>query len=378
MGLPQALARGVESDGGHWYLARSGLSATADAILNTAAMLGRDWHYSLDALHLRLGDVRDTLAPPPSRPSAPSAPSPSSTPSHSSHRTSTSAAPAAPASTAAGGIWARARAYRLNADATLTGRAFDEYAYGLTTGADRAFRLGDHSATALLGAFLDLGRIDRDFAGPGATGHTNNLSAGLYATWLHDAGWHADLVLKADRYKHRFDTLTADARPIHGAYSSNAQGLSLELGRRLQRHPATAANPAAAGWWVEPAAQAALAWLHGASYRTAPGNQTLDVRLDTARAAQYRAQVRFGRALANSRWTPYGKFGVVKTDTTGGAIHAAGERFAPDYDGWREEFGLGASYRVSETSQLYFDYEYARAPAYERPWSLHLGYRQLW
>jgi outer membrane autotransporter protein len=314
--------------------------------------------------------------------------------SHSSHD-SHSSPPAA-----AGNIWLRARGYRLHAGAGLTGRAFDEYAYGLTAGGDRAFRPGDSAgallagSTLLAGGFIDMGRVTRDFAGAGNTGDTGALSAGLYATWLHDVGWHADLVLKADRYKHRFDALTADARPVHGAYSSDAQGLSLEIGRRLERpaantvaaYPANAASAAAsaadataaAGWWVEPGVQAAVVWLRGADYRTTPGNQTLDVTVGAARAAQYRAQVRFGKQLRDTRWQPHGKFGVVKTDTAGGALRAAGETFAPDYDGWREEFGLGTAYRINGYSQLYFDYEYGKASNYERPWSLNLGYRRLW
>jgi outer membrane autotransporter protein len=263
----------------------------------------------------------------------------------------------------------RARGYHLNADNRLTGLAFDEYVYGLTAGGDKIFHRDDCHAALLLGGFLDLGRITRDFAGAGNTGHTANLSAGLYGTWLHDAGWHADLVLKADRYKHHFDARTADARTVAGDYASAAQGLSLELGRRLAR---------ADGWWLEPGAQAAVAWLRGAHYRTTPGNQSLDVQVSAARAAQYRAQIRFGRVIANSRWAPHGKFGVVKTDTTGGALRAAGETLAPAPDGWRGEFGLGASLRLDARSQLYLDYEYSKAAHYERPWSLNLGYRTLW
>ncbi|MDR0353121.1 MAG: autotransporter outer membrane beta-barrel domain-containing protein, partial [Opitutaceae bacterium] len=381
----------------NWYLARAHLSATADAILNTAALLARDWHYSLDALYLRMGDVRVEAAS--RRLSAPHSPKTHSSATHSPNPHS----PETPspekrqdAASTTGNIWARARAYRLHADAGLTGRAFTQYAYGLTAGGDRAFRLDEHAGTALLGGFIDQGRIDRDFAGAGATGHTSNLSAGLYAAWLHDAGWHADLVLKADRYKHRFDTLTAAGHPVRGAYTSAAQGLSLELGRRFEQNRhleqgnhleqnrylgqnhRLASSPAGAGWWVEPAAQAAIAWLRGADYRTTPGNQTLDVKLDTARAAQYRALVRFGRTLANSRWTPYGKFGVARTDTAGGTIHAGGKPFVPDCDGWREEFGFGASWRIDAESQLYLDYEYSKAARHERPWSLHLGHRRLW
>jgi outer membrane autotransporter protein len=118
--------------------------------------------------------------------------------------------------------------------------------------------------------------------------------------------------------------------------------------------------------------------MHGATYRTTPGNQTLDVTLATARATQYRAQLRFGRQLRDPRWRPYGKFAVVKTDTAGGEIRVAGETFAPDCDGWRGEFGFGASYQLTARAQLYLDYEYTKSAHYERPWSLNLGYRVLW
>ncbi|OAM87253.1 hypothetical protein AW736_23645 [Termitidicoccus mucosus] len=353
----------------NWYLYRAGLSATADAIIGTAAMLGRDWHYSLDALYLRMGDVRAELLPAAVGPDLASGReyvNPSAmggaTQGRALHRGADARSPQP-----AGNIWMRARGYRLNADNRLTGRAFDEYVYGLTTGGDKAFR--HDGSTTLLGGFVDLGRIERDFSRAGGTGHTNGLTAGLYGTWLHDAGWHADLVLKADRYKHRFDTLTADGGRVQGGYSSDAQGVSLEAGRRLER---------ADGWWVEPTAQAAVAWLRGATYRSGSGHATFEVKAACARAAQYRALVRFGRRIADSKWIPYGKFGVVKTDTAGGAVRLAGEAFVPDYDGWRAEAGVGATYRVSGRSQLYFDYEYSKAARYERPWSLNFGCRRLW
>jgi hypothetical protein len=53
------------ADAANWYLARFGLSATADAIINTTAMLGRDWHYALDSLYLRMGDFRADWSPAP-------------------------------------------------------------------------------------------------------------------------------------------------------------------------------------------------------------------------------------------------------------------------------------------------------------------------
>lgn len=166
-----------------------------------------------------------------------------------------------------------------------------------------------------------------------------------------------------------FEVSTVNGRPVRGRYNSEALGASLELGRRLER---------ADGWWLEPSVQAAVARLGGASYRTTPANAAIDVKVDDATAAQYRGQVRFGRQLKDTRWAPYGKFAVVKAYTDGGTIRAHNRDLSVDFDGWRMEFGAGASYRISDLSQLYLDYEYGRAAHYERPWAFNLGYRRLW
>jgi outer membrane autotransporter protein len=332
---------------GTWYLYSTGLSQAADAIIDTATLLAQDWHYSLDALHLRMGDIRaETL-----------------------RGGSTSTSTSNSAAGTAGGVWMRSRGYRLNADNVLTGRGVEQYAGGVTAGGDKAFET--ESGVNLLGAFIDMGRITRDF-GRNSNGETGSVSAGLYGTILKTNGWHADLVLKADRYKHRFEVSTVNGRPVHGRYNSEAYGVSLEIGRRLER---------ANGWWVEPMAQAAVARLTGAGYRTTPDSVAIEVKVDDATAAQYRGLVRFGRRLRDTRWTPYGKFGMVRTDTDGGAIRAHERRFDPatlELDGWRVEFGAGTGYRINDISQVYIDYEYGKAAHYERPWSLNLGYRRLW
>ncbi|MDF9827863.1 outer membrane autotransporter protein, partial [Ereboglobus sp. PH5-10] len=79
-----------------------------------------------------------------------------------------------------------------------------------------------------------------------------------------------------------------------------------------------------------------------------------------------------------SRWAPYGKFAAVSVESSDGEITAHGRTFEANYDGKRVEFGLGTSYRIDAISQVYIDYEYAKAQFYERPWSLNLGYRRLW
>jgi outer membrane autotransporter protein len=342
-------------DGRTWYLYSTGLSHLADAIIDTAALMNLDWHFSLDSLHLRMGEVRDgNLRYAPSD-------SPSTSPS-----TLNSAANGGGGGGGLGNVWVRARAYNLNATTPESGHAIEQYAYGVTGGADKSF-ITETGAT-LVGGFIDMGRVTRDFKRD-SEGKTDNISVGVYGTLLRNSGMHADFVLKADRYKHTFDVDTAPGQSAHARYNSEAVGASLELGYRWGRPD---------GWWVEPGVQAALVWLGGADYRTTPENMAIAVHVDHRWSAQYRAMVRFGRRLPGTRWAPYGKAGAVKIDSTGGEIRAGDRAFTPGFDGWRAELGAGASYQVGEDSQFYFDYEYARSTAYERPWSLNLGYRHLW
>jgi outer membrane autotransporter protein len=322
------------SDPGAWYLADSGLASVADAIIGTAAMAGKDWHYSIDALYLRMGDVRAAWQTP---------------------------APGA----ARGNVWARARAYRLKANYKLLGRSFDETLHGLTAGADYAFRPREE-ITLLAGAFFDGGRVTRDFVNHGG-GESGTFGAGLYASLLFENGWHGDLVLKSDRSKNSFDARTVDSRLTRGRYNSTAEGFSAELGRRFQLKD---------DWWFESSLQLATAWLDAAAYEAQTSESPIPVRVDGSRSTQYRGGLRIGRMV--DRWTPYAKIAWAKTDTAGGVIHAHTRAFDPGMNGWRFETGAGASLRLGDRAALHFDYEYATADAYQRPWSIHLGYRTQW
>ncbi|WP_277557728.1 autotransporter outer membrane beta-barrel domain-containing protein [Ereboglobus sp. PH5-10] len=335
-----------ETDPANWYLANptgtgdepSPYSDAGQTIVNSASLLGLSWHYGMDSLHKRMGDVRaENLAA-----NAP----------------------------LTGNVWMRGYTYRLNALSPMRSSRFSQDTYGITAGADKALRNSSANATWLLGAFIDMGGTDRDFRNAD-DGSSTNVGLGLYATWLGDAGWYADIVLRADRYKHDFESRPYGGATVSGDYTSKAQGLSVEFGRMLKR---------ADGWWLEPSVQISQGWLNGDTYETEssdPGNR-MTVRVSDSDTLQYRGQLRFGRQLLSSRWHPYGKIGAARVDANGGEITALDTKVGPTYRGWRMEAGLGAAYRIDDGSQVYLDYEYAKAPAYERPWSLSLGYRRMW
>jgi outer membrane autotransporter protein len=266
-----------------------------------------------------------------------------------------------------GNLWLRTRAYRLNALNDQTGYTYRAFNYGVTAGMDKLFPT--QTGVTLLGAFIDAGRTDRQFDNAG-TGRSNTMALGVYLTLLNTRGWYADLVGRVDRHSNTFDARAYDGNLTHGNYSATSQGVSLELGKRFTRQN---------GWWVEPSLQAAIVWMNAASFNTRATDtqRALRVTIDNAQSAQYRAQVRFGKQIRDSRWTPYGKIAAVAIDTQSPAIASHGTTIHPPGTCKRVEFGLGTSYRITLTSQFYADYQYDRAPRYERPWSINLGYRRI-
>ncbi|OAM91059.1 autotransporter outer membrane beta-barrel domain-containing protein [Termitidicoccus mucosus] len=316
----------VQQRGGEVILAYGGQTSLADAVLSTTGILGADWHYSLDSLRSRLGELRNrTDGTPP------------------------------------GSGWVRANAYHLDADREVAGDAFGQDTYEFSTGMDRALPLG--RATLYAGGYGVFGRSERDYDRYGA-GRTIHLGLGLYASWLHASGLYVDLVARVDRYENRLAVHEADGYSTEARYNSAGLGFSAEAGWCL------------AVWknlWLEPSLSAAVARLTTPDYETDDG---LGVSISDATSAQYRAQLRLGVDLG--RWQPHLRLAGVDCETSGGQVLVYGDTYTPKVDGWRIEAGAGFSFLINDTNQVYFDYEYSKADTYTRPWALSLGYRHAW
>ncbi|MDR0354032.1 MAG: autotransporter outer membrane beta-barrel domain-containing protein [Opitutaceae bacterium] len=320
-----------------WYLADAGASSTANAIFNIGAMPGLDWNHTLDSLHLRLGDLRSL---------------------------ETESAAAAPPSA---GLWMRFRSSKLDAPDIPGGLGFKQQSNGLSFGADRMF--SRDKASYVLGVLVERSWLDCDF-NDGTQGDSSSASLGVYAGWLHNTGWFADLIGRIGRYK---NTLNVDGKPggITDAsfYSTDAQGISLELGRRFAL---------GGDWWLEAALQGALAHFDGDDYNVRIAGTEYPVSVDSSTTTQYRAQLRAGRRFLGANLYPYAKFAVANVDSTGGEIRAGTRAGHVDFDGARVEAGAGLTWRLTPRSHVYADYEYASADSYDRPWSINLGYRHAW
>lgn len=314
-----------------YYLAATdSLSRAGDAILKTAGVAGTEWHYGLDNVSKRMGDIRSTVA------------------------------------RDTGSVWARGYGYGLNASSSMNTSSFDQSVYGLDVGIDKARALGGSIISG--GAFIGMSTANRHFDNRGGTGESTGVGFGLYALWMHDAGWYASSVLKFDRHSNKLDPVGLDNHRTHAKYNSQTQGISLELGRRMTNK---------AGYWFEPSAQAAVAWINGVDYTaTHDSSGTMRVSIADAQAWQYNVQLRAG--MSCGQWQPYIKTGATKSNTNGGEVRVNGLEYCPWFDGWRFEVGFGAAYLINERNQVYLDYEYSRADKYERPVAINIGYRRIW
>lgn len=328
----------VMSDPNSYYLAVAGanpLTRTAQAVLSTAAIAGAEWHYKLDSLSQRMGDLRREIE--------------------------------ASDKDRFYNTWLRSSAYKLKAGRKLSGAPFDEDVYNFTFGADTGRRLGSGSATILIGVYGDIGYVDRDFDNR-STGRTNSYGGGLYATWLHQSGWYADFALKADTQQNKFTAHTIDNSEARGDYTGKAMGFSLELGRKIKLGQV---------WWIEPGVQVAAATFFKSDYETGNGIQVHVAENDSV---QYRAQVRFGRENINGRFQPYGRLAYARSRSGSLDVTADGLALSSDLDldDTRYELGIGASFLFNQKSQLYMEYEYATASHYDRPWAINIGFRRFW
>jgi len=350
-----------------WYLANgTRMSRAAAAIVSSAAVAGQDWNYQLDTLYKRMGDLRQ----PPYGGSAAAGSAGMSGMNG-----------AAGSVGGSGNLWLRGDFSRLNVGGELTGYGFHQYNYGATLGLDKSLGGGGAGGSMLwyIGAFGDMQRVTRGFdsdnGGNGGDGSTNTLGGGLYLTWLHSAGWYVDLVGRVDKNKNSFNAVASDGFVTHASYNNSVSGFSVEFGH-IFHWPQD--------WWIEPAVQYAQASIGGATYAaTADGQAPIAVRVDSSRASQTRMQFRFGEDGGdNPGWHPYVTLAVVYANTSDGLVNILNvddvKPFAANYDGWRWEVGFGAAYVINERSQFYYNYEYAHATRYSRPWTLSAGYRFMW
>ena len=280
-------------------------------------------------------------------------------------------------------IWMRGYAQRVNVNNKDTLVAFDETQYGTEIGADYGGHPTGHGAAIYIGAFLGYGGSTRDIAGMNLdNGDTTSAHAGAYITIINPDGWYVDIVGKYNHFKNTLNA-TSDNGLMNANYTINATGFSAEAGKRIEL---------GRGWYVTPAAQAAVAHIEAADYNTRTADPRTDLRVtqDPMSTRQLRAGAQLGYKLATKDGQiiqPYAKLYAARQWTNGGVITVYGlqsglpDLHGPYYStiqGSRIETGLGVNWQLTKAMQLYFDYDLAWARDYKKPYGLTLGANYAW
>ena len=319
-------------------VARGGVGPAGAAIVGAAAAMPLTWFAELDTIEKRLGDLH----------------------------LGTRNAPGA-------NLWLRAYDQRLNVNDKNTLVPFHEDQYGSEVGADYGGRQAGY--TTYMGGFLGYGGVSRTVenlpADNSAKGSATSFDAGLYLTYVNDNGWYVDAVGKYNHFKSKISA-TADNGSMNANYSNNAVGISVEGGQRIELRN---------NWYVTPNAQLAVTNISGANYAT---DTDIQVNQDTIRTMQLRAGALLGykHVVKNGQIVqPYVKAYLANQWVSGGQVTVANDPdspYDPQIKGARIDAGVGVNWVVTKGLQIYFDYEFAKAKDYTKPYGLTLGASYAW
>ncbi|MDR1305007.1 MAG: autotransporter-associated beta strand repeat-containing protein [Verrucomicrobiales bacterium] len=330
----------LDGNANHWWLMGSGLNTDGRVILSVAGAASLGWFAEQDSLLKRLGDLRLDYEQLDDRANF--------------------------AKHAEGDVWVRAYGQQVNAGGNASGASFRDTLWGTDIGADKLWQLNKRNLL-YTGVYGGYGQSSLDFRGLAASAESNSYQGGVYATWLHEAGWYADLVGKAAYLDNSFEVYDQGGKN-RGEYDNWAAGAALELGRKIQLP---------GQWFIEPQAQASYAHVFGSDYATRGGN-SIKVSQGDADILQLRFGSLFGKLIrlhGVSLLQPYVKVMGVEQVSRGGTVRADDGQWRPNYDGLRAQFGAGLIWQLDDQNQLHLDYEAEFGEKFDKPWGVNAGYR---
>lgn len=264
------------------------------------------------------------------------------------------------------GPWVRAFGgkYDLSAGG---GVAYQQRQQGISFGVDAPLPAAD--GQWMIGVMGGYSRSNLDLAS-GTDGHVDSYYAGLYSTWLGDAGYYVDALIKANRFSNDSDVSMSDGRRAGGDYDNFGVGGSLEVGKHIKL---------ADGWFVEPYGQVSALWVQGEDYALDNGMQA---RSNKANSLLAKVGTHIGRSYTladGGTLQPYLKVAAAQEFAKSNRVKVNDTySFNNDLSGGRGELGVGVVAQLSTAVQLHGDFDYSHGKNIEQPWGVSLGVRYVW
>ncbi|WP_410706126.1 autotransporter outer membrane beta-barrel domain-containing protein [Citrobacter amalonaticus] len=265
-------------------------------------------------------------------------------------------------SPAPGGMWGR----YLGSDTRISGAAGSGYKLrqsGFETGGDKVFAL-DESRLAV-GAFFSF-TDNRISNVRGGNSDVESTGGGLYATWADNSGLYVDGVVKFNHFSNTLQTQMSDGTPVHGDYSQNGYGVSLEVGKTFRMNETV---------WAEPYVRGTAFGADGKDIRLDNG---MKARIDSTKSLQAEAGVSVGMNLDVGGT-------VVKPYLTAAVSHEFADNnkvrindrydFSNDLSGTTGKYGLGVSAQLTPNAGVWAEARYENGRHTESPVTGSVGFR---
>lgn len=168
-------------------------------------------------------------------------------------------------------------------------------------------------------------------------GDTKSESFGIYSTWLNDAGFYVDGVVKFNRLRNQFNVFDTQNNRVTGNGVSSGISASLEAGKKFSF------SDGSAGFYLEPQLQLTAGHQEGTSLRASNG---LNIDLSNYKSLLGRASVLAGYEINQSDYklNTYVKTGVMREFDGDAAytLNGSQERLSFRGNGWNNGIGVSA------------------------------------
>jgi len=235
----------------------------------------------------------------------------------------------------AGNVWLRGMDGRFSGFANGKLSHFSMNYTGYQFGVDK--RLSDEMPI-YLGLFM--GATEGSPHYRAGEGTTKSEDFGIYGTWLNDAGFYMDGVVKFNRQRNQFDVSDTQNNRISGNGVSSGLSGSLEAGKKFSF------SDDLTGFYLEPQLQLTAGHQDGSSVRASNG---LNITLSSYKSMMGRASVLAGYEVnqSNYKLNTYLKTGVLREfeGNAAYALNGSDERLSFKGNGWNN--GVGVSAQIS-------------------------------
>lgn len=235
----------------------------------------------------------------------------------------------------AGNVWLRGMDGRFSGFASGKMSDFSMNYTGYQFGVDK--RLSEE-VPVYLGLFMGVTEGSPHYKS--GDGNTKSEHVGLYGTWLNDAGFYVDGVVKFNRLRNQFSVRDTQDNKVSGSGASYGISASLEAGKKFSF------SDAGAGFYLEPQLQLTAGHQESTTVNASNG---LNIDLSNYKSLLGRASVLAGYEINQSDYklNAYLKTGVMH-EYEGDAeyrLNGSKERLSFQGSGWNNGLGISAQLR---------------------------------